>query len=235
LGASSLIFIQWVFGPYTQDLQVQTLVYLTVIFLIYFITSLLNFVYRDRNYKGIDGILLYSIPIVYFLLSLTLLDTRDEISLLSLIIGIFYIVFSLVIRTGMGEIGELKKFSNALLCIASPFIALSTALHFEGSTVTLLWAVEAMVMVLIGYIIDTPSNRILGIILSMFAFFRMIFNDLNLSFPADPIFNERSATIFFVLLSYAVIWKLYNSQIKGREDEMTVGSDPIYLAYSRDQ
>ncbi len=210
---SSVIFLQWVSGPYTEALYIPTLLYGTLLFIMYFITSLLNFVYRDRNYKGIDGLLLYGTPTAYFLLMLSIVHGKEDIALLSAMIGIFYIVFSLLIRAGFGALGELRTFSNAMLCIASPFIAAATALHFEGSTITIIWAIEAVVMISIGYILQTSSNRIAGLVLTVFTCIRMFAFDLNLPQGASIFFNERSATLLFVTLACLVIWRIYNAYI----------------------
>ncbi len=224
---SAVLFISWVVGPYTDATFMPTLGYGTIIFFIYFLTSLLNFVYRDRNYKGIDGFLLYAIPIAYFALMLTIVHGKDETALLAVGIGIFYIVVSLLVRAGFAQIGELKKFSNSLVCVGLPFVALATVLHFEGSTVTIMWALEAVVMVLVGYLLKTPSNRICGVILSMIAGLRMITMDLGTPYMSQAIFNSRSVTVLFVLLTYLVIWKLYNTYLPAEEgikhDELAAG------------
>lgn len=222
LGATSLIYIQWVYTNYNPSLMVQTSTYLTIIFIIYFTTSLLNFVFRDRDYKGIDGVLMYITPIAYFLLSLTIIHGKLDIALLSFAIGLFYIVLSLAIRAGFGEVGELKKFSNALLCVALPFIALSTALYFEGRTVTIAWMAEAVIMVLVGKILSTKANRIAGLILSVLVGVRVLFIDIGVDVTI-PIFNERSVIFLFLALGYFVIWKLYNSEAMGSTDETKAG------------
>ncbi len=206
---SCLLFLQWVYGPYTDAAYVTTVTYGTLIFIVYFITSLLNFVYRDRDYKGIDGALLYGIPMAYFILMLTIVHGRQDVALLAFLIGVFYIVLSFIIRVGFGGLGDLKKFSNAMLCVALPFIALATALHFEGTTITIFWAIEAVIMVLVGYALQTPANRVAGVILSVLTGIRILTSELALPNGAEAIFNTRSATLFFAVLMYLIIWRLY--------------------------
>ena len=225
VGTGSL-YIQWLFGPYHIGLFVVTLAYCTVIFGIYFTTSLLNFIFRDRDYKGIDGFLLYSVPIIYFLLNIDLMNDNEGIALFALAIGIFYILISTVIRAGFRDLGELRTFSNAMLMIAMPFIAGATALHFDGFTLTIVWAVEAVAMLLVGYLLNTSGNRILGIILSLITGLHFFASDLDLNM-SDLIFNKRSAVILFVLAMYAVFWKIYSVIPREfpdtTEDERTAG------------
>jgi len=214
LFGTSIIYLSWVWGPYTAAQFGETFIYSTVIFFTYFLTSLLNFVYRDRDYKGVDGLLLYGIPVLYFFLNLTILRSKDEISLFMLAIGFFYIAVSIMLRAAFSQVGDLTKFSNALILVASPFIAGATALHFDGSTLTIMWAVEALVMVLVGYLLKTPGNRIAGIILALGAGMRMIMFDLELASSAELIFNERTATLFFVAIVSAFIWRVYHSHLQ---------------------
>lgn len=219
LVGTCLLFLQWVYGPYSPDLFVETMLYITVIFVIYYITSLLNFLLRDRDYKGVDGMLLYGIPVAYFLLMLTIVSGKNDIAILAGSIGLFYVILSTVVRVGFGHLGELTKFSNATLCVATPFIALATVLYFDGSTITIMWALEAVVMVLIGYLLNTRSNRIAGIILLGLAGLRTIGFELRLPSGSDAFFNSRAATFFFVAAAFLVVWKMYNSYVKPVEGD----------------
>jgi hypothetical protein len=190
----------------------------------------LNFVYRDRDYKGLDGVLLYGIPTAYFVLMLTIMSMEDRtLALLAFLIGLFYIIMALAISAAFSGLGELKKFSNAMLCIAStPFIAAATALHFDGSTVTIIWAIEAVVMVLIGTLLETGSNRVAGIILAVLTGVRVLFLDLGTP-NGELLFNQRSATLFFVALMYFIIWIVYYRYIQ----KMQSGVSPEEMASGR--
>ncbi len=227
LAGTCILFLHWVYGPYTEALFMPTILYGTGLFILYFITSLLNFVFRDRDYKGVDGFLLYSIPTAYFILMLTIIRERDDIALLAALIGFFYVIFAIVIRAGFGQLGDLKKFSNSMLCIASPFLAAAIMLHFDGSMITILWAIEALVLVSIGYLLETSSNRIAGICLLVINGIRAFAYDLGLPAGSDAVFNARSATLFFVVITCLVIWKIYNSYITenlgASKDEISAG------------
>ncbi|MEO8637982.1 MAG: DUF2339 domain-containing protein [Candidatus Taylorbacteria bacterium] len=220
---TSLIYLRWVIGPYTDALFAITLFYSTLLFLIYFTTSLLNFVFRDRQYKGIDGFLLYGIPIIYFLLNLTIIRGNNDTALFALLIGIFYIAISLGVRAGFSAVGELTRFSNAMLFIATPFIALATAIHFDGSTVTVVWAIEAVVMVLVGYLLKTSSNRVGGIILAILTGMKMVLFDFGMPLNAVAIFNSRSATVAIVALMFATLMWVYMKIENIGGDEKTAG------------
>jgi len=216
--ASSLIYLTWIFDHYTPSVYTPTLAYATTLFAIYFGTSLLNFVFRNKNYKGVDVILLYAIPIVYFFLNLTIIKNKPNIALFAFLIGLFYIIVSILIRAGFAQIGELRKFSNAMLLIASPFIAAAIGLHFEGSTVTTLWAAQVVIMTLVGSLLNSAPNRIASLILTVIVGTRFVTLETKLAEGAQLLFNARSVTIFALVLMFAIIWKLYVSYISKLQD-----------------
>ena len=224
---TSLIYLQWVFGPYTDIVFIPTLVYSTVLFAVFFITSLLNFVFRNRDYKGIDSIFLYAIPIAYFFLNLTIITEQQEIAFFAFLIGLFYIIVSILIRAGFAQLGELRKFSNAMFLIASPFIATSIGLHFEGSTITMMWAAQAVIMALIGCLLNSAPNRIASLILAIIVGARFIAWETKITDGAQLLFNARSVTLVVLVLMFAVLWKLYSTYVfkleNANEDEKTAG------------
>jgi uncharacterized membrane protein len=215
-----LIYIKWVVGPYEDSLFIQTLAYTTILFLIYFFTSFLNFVLRNRDYKGMDAFLLYAVPIVYFFLNLAIVQGRNDIALFALSIGIFYIAIGIVIRTLLAGMGELVRFSSSMIFVGLPFIVGATALHFEGSAMTIAWAAEAAIMIAVGHILGTQNSRIGGMILAVLTGIKLLVSDLGLPEGGVMIFNARSATITAAFLMFAVMWWLYaRSRSKGLDAE----------------
>ncbi len=211
LAGTSLIYLKWILGPtYSDVLFFPTIAYCTVIFLSYFTTSLLNFVYRDRNYEGIDALLLYATPIVYFVLNIYIMKNQDNVALLAAIIGIFNFVMFCVIRFSFGDIGELKKFSEGIFLMAAAFVAAAVGLHFGGSTITISWAIQAAAMALVGYVIRSRLNMIASIFLSVLVGLKMLFFGLALPIGSVAIFNGRSGTLFVVALMYAAIWAVFH-------------------------
>ncbi len=216
--ATSLIYLEWVFGPYTEAVFISTLFYSTALSVIYFLTSLLNFVFRNKNYKGVDSVLLYAIPVAYFFLNLNVITGKKDVALFAFLIGLFYIVISTLIRAALAQVGDLRKFANAMLLIASPFIAIAIGLHFDGSTITILWAAQATIMALIGCLLNSPSNRIAGLILSILVAVRFIVNETRIYDGAQLVFNARSVTVLGLVVMFAVLWKLYLTYVPKLSD-----------------
>jgi uncharacterized membrane protein len=207
---TSLIYIKWITSSYSEALLIPTLVYCTIIFLTYFTTSLLNFIYRDRDYKGIDAILLYATPITYFILNSTIMKSQDDIALLALVIGLFNLVMCGVIRFAFVEVASLRKFSEGIFLMSSIFIAIAIGLHFNGSTLTIVWAMQAAAMVLIGYHMRSSTNTFMGVALSTVVGVKALSVYLGYYAATEAIFNERSATFIIVALMYAVIWIVFH-------------------------
>jgi len=219
LAGTSLIYVRWITGPYTEALFTPTIVYCTIIFLSYFTTSLLNFVYRDRDYEGIDAILLYATPITYFFINLFIVTGQDNIAIFAGTIGVFNLAAFFVIRFGFSGIGELKKFSEGIFLMSSVFIAAALGLHFGGSPLTIIWAMQAISMVSIGFLIRSKINTLAGVALSILVGLKAFVGGFILSYGSVAIFNGPSGTLFLVALMYAVIWIVFHLDMFKNETE----------------
>jgi uncharacterized membrane protein len=226
--ATSLSLTKWVSAPDLVPL-LTTQIYIGIIFFIYFITSLINFIRRENDYKGVDSFLLYAIPTFYFLLNLPLVDGRGETALFTFVLAIFYFIASVVIRVVLPEVGETKKFSNALIFISSTFFVLATLIYFQGTSLTLILAVESILMMFMGGLLNTKVTRIAAIMLASFVGFKAAiidswgFHDLS-----TPIFNGRGAVFLMAFLALLSVWIYYRLLAVAKEkedmDEKNIGS-----------
>ena len=222
---TSLIYVKWLSGPYTDNLFTPTIVYCTIIFLSYFTTSLLNFIYRDRNYQGVDAFLLYATPIAYFLLNLQIMKTQDSIALLAFVIGMFNFIMFCIIRFGFSHIGDLRKFSEGILFMATIFIAGAVGLHFEGSTLTIMWTLQAAAMTYIGYILRSKINSLLGVGISVLVGLKILFVGVTLPEGAVAIFNGRGITLLLVTIMYIAIWAMFHYEMLKSENDSYINKD----------
>lgn len=206
---TTLISLNWV-GLYGRSMVAETLMYLTVIYLVYIVTTIINYIRRDRNYRGVDGFILYAVPTAYFILSANVLEDQQEISILLLGMGIFYAIGAILLRVALKHEGEITKLSNIMLVIASIGFVGATALHFEGSTLTIFWALEAVAMFAIGIVLNTRANRMAAIILAFLTVLRALVSDMVITSAADPFFNERSLVLACVALPFIIFWLYYH-------------------------
>ncbi len=205
----SLVALTWVSSPIAKMQYFETCIYLTLIFLLFIVTTVINYIQRDRNYKGIDGFLLYAVPSAYFILNVLMLEDRQDVALLMFAIGAFYAVAAVVVRVLYGHLGEVKTLSNIMILIASIGIAGATALHFEDHVNTLLWAIEAIVILFIGIMLNARANRVSAMILALLTFFRAISLDLTIPNDAVALFNTRSLVLLFTLAPFVIMWVYY--------------------------
>lgn len=224
--STALLCIQWTVSNRAETALTETFVYLTILFGIYFTTSFINFIVRDRDYKGVDAFLLYALPMLFFVWCAPLIDTQEGFALLTFALGLFYLVASISLRVIFMAFPSIKLASNVMIMIGSAFLAAATALHFDGTTVTIFWALEATLMVVIGYVLNARENRVVGVVLAVIVGLKTFLYDFGLSDGAVVIFNNRAFTVLFASLMFAVLWTIYKLVSDERMDaeEKKVGS-----------
>lgn len=214
--ATGLLGLTWVMSYKAQEVVYITFVYVTILFLIYFATSFINFIVRDRDYKGIDAFLVYVLPIFYFSLCSPLIETREGYAIFALVVGVFYLVMSLVLRTIFNQAPAMSKCSNIMMVIGSLYLIIATALHFEGNITTIMFAAEAILMVVSGVMFRARATRILGIVLAAFVGMISLGHIFEDNFGTSPILNEMTFTVWFSILMFAVIWYVYKLYLPKR-------------------
>lgn len=207
--STALLCIQWTVSNRAETALVETFSYLTILFGIYFTTSFINFIVRDRDYKGVDAFLLYALPILFFVWCAPLIDTNEGFAILTFALALFYLIASVALRVIFMSFPTIKLASNVMIMIGSAFLAAATALHFDGTTVTIFWALEATLMVVIGYMLNARENRVVGVVLAVIVGLKTFLYDFGLSDGAVAIFNNRAFTVLFVSAMFAVVWIVY--------------------------
>ncbi len=226
------------------DLKIQTMSYITLIFVIFFFANLISFLSKspDEIQTGknnpSESVLISAVPFLYFILGTIVLQVQSDIATFLFFISIFYLAGSFLVRTFFAENVSSVSFSNLMLLIGSLALVGSTALHFNGSSTTVLWALESIVLIAVGYVLRASFTRIFGLILPIFVFLRMIGTDMDLGSGSVAIFNSRAMIFSAVFLAYISIWYLYrlliNKDVKDiSENEITsgkfIGSVGIFL------
>lgn len=224
--ATALLCIQWTVSGRANFAVTETFAYLTILFGIYFTTSFINFIVRDRDYKGVDAFLLYALPMLYFVWCAPLIHTQDGYAILTFGLAVFYLIASIALRVIFMSFPSIKIASNVMIMIGSACLAAATALHFDGSTITIFWALEAVLMVAVGYVLKARGNRAVGIVLALFVGFRALAFDFSLPSGAVAIFNSRAFTALFVTGMFSVLWVVYKifADERVEEDERKAGN-----------
>lgn len=227
--ATGLISMIWVYGSLAKTYETETFFYLSILFVIFCTTSFINFLVRDRDYKGVDAFLIYALPVGFSIVTQPLIQTKEGYALLSLILAFFYIGASLVLRNVFRGVGEILKASNIMLIIGSVYAIAATALYFDGNFMTIMLAAEVIFMMIAGVFFNAKSTRILGTLLSVIVGMVGAFNYVVNTSHLHPIFNRESFTILMVIFMYSIVWYVYHvhmskmTQKIASEDEQNLG------------
>ena len=225
--ASFFIITGWLVSNYNDALFVPVSFYLTLICGSYSISVISNFLRKRGEYKDVDGFLLPAIPVVYVTQHYILLHSDKERALLFAFIGAVYLIGFGIVKAlahsfelaNKEEHTEGRACSNSMFLIGSMSIAAAVGLHFEGLSVSYLWALQALVLVGIGSMLKSKNNRVFGIVLSILSLVHMYGYDYFLSDSSSAIFNSRTVISFVMTIVFATIYAFYKFYEKNDEDE----------------
>lgn len=228
--ATFLLLLRWLFEDYAVADQAIAFVYLAILFGGHAISTLRNFILMRKDYKALDGVLLPAVPIAYICVNFIIMQDEVARSILLFILGLLYILGSFVVRAltqSGGENIEGKACSNVMILIGGGFVAASIANHFQGTTVTYLWAVEAITLIALGVKLRESGNRIAGIVLAVLSVIHMYFLDFGILPDASPVFNPRA---LLSLVMFLIFTALYYSYRKAGEGSLGMSKDEYTIA-----
>ncbi len=230
--ATFFIVTGWLVAHYNDALFVPTSFYLTLICGAYSISVISNFLRKRGEYKDVDGFLLPAIPVVYVIQHYILLHTDKERALLFAFIGGVYLIGFGIVKalahsfelTHNEEHTEGRACSNSMFLIGSMSIAAAVGTHFDGVSISYLWALQALVLVGIGSMLASKGNRIFGLVLSVFALLHMYSFDYGLSGNAEALFNSRTVITFVMTAVFASIYAFYTFYQKSGDEESSAAT-----------
>jgi len=207
--ATGLASSTWVLRPETQFLKTETYFYLSVIFFIFTITTIVDYVRRNTDYKSVDSFLLYSVPTIYIFLNAPIIEGKYSWAMFLYSLGIFYVLCSSVIRKLFCENEKIITLSNIQYVFAATCCIAASALYFEGNSILIFWALESLVVFTAGIYLSSLANRVTSLILVVLVVFRLWFFDGVVPTAYVAIFNERALNFLIALVPLLVIWLYY--------------------------
>ncbi len=220
LGMTVLLSLRWTASSYAGDTMIAlSYAYTALQFFIFFCTSFINFLVRDRDYKGIDAFLVYSLPFAYLFVVAPLIETKYQFAGVTVALGGFYMLASLLLRVIFTDKPAVKIGSNIMLVLGSVFVALATSIYYEGATLLTMLAVESIVLISAGTIIRAKATRIFGAILGLITVFFTVIASTELD-HSNPIFNERLMIFIFSTALCAVMWAVYQCYLEPRKNNL---------------
>jgi hypothetical protein len=184
LGFTTLISSIALVTLYEEKFLVPFLLFISAYHLLFAIQGLTaNLIHRSPARPPILGVSLAS-GVIYLLLSAVLLyaDHRSTLALLALAWGLFYLIQMAAVHKWRREDGSL---SFVLLSLALGYITLAVPIRFSETWITMIWAVQAAALIVIGWRTEAARLRGWGLAVLMLALGRLALLDLKILVPAS--------------------------------------------------
>lgn len=199
------LFNGWADKFYTSDFLMPTMFFLTVFFLIYSVASVMFNLVKKEDSSGVEQILSLLTAVGYFGTSYFLLkpDYEPFLGLFTIILATYYFLLAYVIKIITPKDENLYNFL-AFFTIA--FITIAIPIQFKNFVITMLWAVEAVLLLLAGTKNKNALINIFGLVVFSLAAFKNLLIDPELYnqesiFMANKIFFGSVFVIFGCYLS----------------------------------
>lgn len=215
-----LIYVSWYFSSYkTEDIQLA-LIFLTVLFLIFYITSLAYKLIKKEKFEIGDVLLLMGNSFIFYGMGIVLLSENETGEQL---LGIFtvanallhFIVSTIIYKQKLADRNLFFLIAGLVLV----FLTIAVPVQLDGNWVTILWAGEAALLFWIGRTKRVPVYEKLSYIVMALAFISLIQDWLDFSTYVvagtestfTPILNLRVLTSVLFLLAFGFIMYIFQN------------------------
>ncbi|MFZ2193085.1 MAG: DUF2339 domain-containing protein [Candidatus Moraniibacteriota bacterium] len=206
-----IVFSSWA-GEFYRDYEMfVTMVFLTLFFITYSISSLIyNLVQKEKS-SGIEQFLTLMTGVTYFASSYAILnhDYHLFMGFFALGMAIYYFLWAYLVREFTPDDENLYGF---LAFLTVGFITLAIPIQFDGKLITSGWAIEAVILLMLGLKTGQTAIKAFGVVVLEFAVVRMLFIDSTHGENDLVLFNKVILTYIIVIIaSYlaAYIFRLF--------------------------
>jgi uncharacterized membrane protein len=187
--------IIWLSGNYTETSMPTHMVFVTIYFMLFTIASFLS---KDRV-GNVIAALLNS----FMYLGLMLVPIREFYpnmdGLFSLGLAVFYLIGAYVAYTT-----ERKYIFNTFAFLCLSYLSLAIPLQFNQAWVTIFWAIEALLLLLLSFRLKEEILRILSTIIAGLASFKLLIYD-SWALQRFSLDNAADSTRFFSFIGVIII------------------------------
>jgi uncharacterized membrane protein len=204
------VFMAWAGEFYRADEMFVTMVFLTLFFITYSISSLIyNLAQKERS-SGIEQLLTIIAGTVYFVASYAILnpDYHLFMGFFALILAVYYFLWAYLVKAITPEDESLYGF---LAFLTVGFVTLAIPLQFDGRIITIGWTIEAILLIILGIKTGQKAIKAFGVVIFEFAFIRMLFVDSNHGAKDMVLFNKVMLTYLVVIISAYVAAYLFQT------------------------
>lgn len=223
-----VIFASWYANFYKSEKFVLTISILTVLFLIYSVIWFIYNVNNQKKAKETDILLMLLNAAVYFGFGYVLLKPSYEFTLGFFAFGlaVFYFVLGYI---AFARYKEDSYLSLGFLGISIVFLTLAVPLQVKKNLITIVWAIEALVLLWVGFWLLSYRLRMAAFAVYILVAIRLIGFDTRFTVEGfNLILNLRFLTFVLSVVSAgaaAWIYNLYKAKIT--KDELPL--QPILL------
>lgn len=220
-----IIFILWAAKYYTEAQLFPTMMFLTLFFIVYSISSIVYNLYRKEKSTGLEQILSLVAGFSYFGAAYLLLNPDYHIwmGFFAVILAVYYFLLAYLIKTVTPDDENLYNF---LAFLTVGFITIAAPIQFKHNIITVSWLIEAALLIWLGLKLKTEEDGnknavlILGATVSVFALFRLFFIDaVRLLEKEMFLFNQRFLTFFIALSIFYIIGYLFKKALTAENDD----------------
>jgi uncharacterized membrane protein len=215
-GFTWIIYLSWYFINYrSSEHFTLALCFLSIFFVIFYLTFLANKIVRDEQLKTGDVILILLNSIIFFGVGYSLFDdhdsTRELLGLFTLGNGIIHFMVSIFIyKRKLGDHNLLYLVAGMVLV----FITIAIPVQLDGNWVTLLWAGEAVLLFWIGRNKGIPIYEKLSYPLILLTLLSIVhdwtsaynpYSIYQLKIRLTPLFNSTFLTSVLIIAAFLFI------------------------------
>jgi hypothetical protein len=214
-----LHYISWHALLYTPDKFGIAVYALIVFFFIYLATSLINKFTLRENTDEMDLLMLTLNPFWFFFELFYLLQSGSDtlLSLVAVGIGALYISLALFFRLFRRDN---PMFALFLGSISGIFFTLAVPLMFEQNSITIIWAVESVLIAILGAMTNNEGMKMASLAIFTVAILRFFaldtFGSLEDLQSWFPIFNKAFFT-YLILMFAGIIIAYFFGHLMGEE------------------
>lgn len=221
LVGSFAVFLFWYQTFYTPEKLWLAEGFLTTLFLIFALATVIwHFVWKRRS-ESADFTLMTLNAAGYFAISFFLLqkDYGDWMGFFAFGLSAFY---ALLAYAGLVRAEKDFHLTLSLGGISLVFLTIAMPIQLDGSWITIAWAVEGAVLVLLSFLLKNSHLRAGGLIVLLLGVFRLFMFDARLPRSSDftPFLNERFFTFaVFIVTTFliAFFYRYWREQVQKNE------------------
>src|SRR3989338_5253633 len=219
-----VVILSWIGTRWEADKFLSTIAFLTVIFLIFAISLFIyNFVYKKEAEES-DIILMLLNGIVYFGIGYFLMNDagyKDFIGFFAFALSAFYFVLG---SFSYQKFKESSYLTLGFLGISIFFLTIAVPLQVKEHIITIVWSIEAVSLLLLGFLINSQKLRVAALIIYVLVVVRLFAFDTQIvTSQFILIFNKRFLTFIISAISMGTASYFYAKyREKVAEDERIV-------------